>query len=78
MRSLLRRGGIDLEVIRSCLDGKRFLSIKDAATVTGLSQFYLRNGCRDGSIPCIRSGRKFLVDVQSLNTMFDEIVGVRS
>ena len=67
-----------MEHIRINLDSKRFLSIRDAATVTGLSQFYLRNGCRDGSVPCIRSGRKYLVDVQSLNTMFDEIVGVRS
>lgn len=67
-----------MEVIHSRLDGKRFLSIKDAATVTGLSQYYLRAGCRDGSVPCIRSGKKYLVDVQSLNTMFDEIVGVRS
>lgn len=66
-----------MEFIRSNLDGKRFLSIRDAATVTGLSQFFLRNGCRDGSVPCIRSGRKYLVDVQSLNAMFDEVVGVR-
>ena len=65
-----------MELIRSNLDGKRFLSIRDAATVTGLSQFFLRSGCRDGSVPCIRSGRKYLVDVQSLNAMFDERVGV--
>lgn len=67
-----------MEIVHSRLDGKRFLSIRDAATVTGLSQYYLRAGCRDGSVPCIRSGKKYLVDVQSLNTMFDEIVGVRS
>lgn len=65
-----------MEFIRSNLDSRRFLSIRDAATVTGLSQFFLRNGCRDGSVPCIRSGRKYLVDVQSLNAMFDERVGV--
>lgn len=65
-----------MEIVRSNLDGKRFLSIKDAATVTGLSQFYLRNGCRDGSVPCIMSGRKFLVDVQALNALFDKIAGV--
>lgn len=66
-----------MEIVRNNLDGRRFLSIRDAATVTGLSQFFLRNGCRDGSVPCIRSGRKYLVDVQSLNAMFDEVVGVR-
>lgn len=67
-----------MEIIRSNLDSRRFLSIRDAATVTGLSQFYLRNGCRDGSVPCIRSGRKYLVDVQALNAMFDDLSGVRS
>lgn len=67
-----------MEVIHSRLDGKRFLSIKDAATVTGLSQYYLRAGCRDGSVPCIRSGRKYLVDVQALNSMFDNLSGARS
>ena len=64
-----------MEIIRSNLDGRRFLSIRDAATVTGLSQFFLRNGCRDGSVPCIRSGRKYLVDVQRLNAMFDALRG---
>lgn len=64
-----------MELIRNGLDGKRFLSIRDAATVTGLSQFYLRNGCRDGSVPCIKSGRKYMVDVQALHTMFDALRG---
>ena len=66
-----------MELIRNGLDGKRFLSIRDAATVTGLSQFYLRNGCREGSVPCIRSGRKYLIDVQALNLLFDGLAGVR-
>ena len=66
-----------MEHIRRNLDSKRFLSIRDAATVTGLSQFFLRNGCRDGSVPCIRSGRKYLIDVQALNLLFDGLAGVR-
>lgn len=65
-----------MEIVHSRLDGKRFLSIRDAATVTGLSQFFLRNGCRDGSVPCIMSGRKYMVDVQALNAMFDALRGV--
>lgn len=65
-----------MEIVRNNLDGRRFLSIRDAATVTGLSQFFLRNGCRDGSVPCIRSGRKYLIDVQALNAMFDALRGV--
>lgn len=43
-----------------------YLKIKDACQVTGLSQFFLRSGCKDGSIPCIRSGNTFYVNVPAL------------
>lgn len=43
-----------------------FLRIREAATVTGLSQFYLRKGCRDGSIPHVKSGTVYLVNVPAL------------
>lgn len=43
-----------------------FLKIKDAAKVTGLSQHYLRNGCKDGSIPHIKSGTVYFVNVSAL------------
>lgn len=43
-----------------------FLKIRDAAKVTGLSQFYLRNGCKDGSIPHIKSGTVYFVNVPAL------------
>lgn len=43
-----------------------FLPIKAAATVTGLSQFYIRNGCRDGSIPHIKSGNQYYVNLPLL------------
>ena len=43
-----------------------FLKIKDAAKVTGLSQHYLRNGCKDGSIPHIKSGTVYFVSVPAL------------
>lgn len=33
-----------------------FQKIEDAVRTTGLSSFFLRKGCRDGSIPCVRSG----------------------
>ena len=36
--------------------GKPFQRIKDACQTTGLSQYYLRRGCKEGSIPCIKSG----------------------
>ena len=46
--------------------GKPFQKIGEACRTTGLSQYYLRKGCRDGSIPCIRSGQTFYVNVPAL------------
>lgn len=43
-----------------------FLKIKDACTVTGLSQYFLRKGCKDGSIPCVRSGPTYYVNIPAL------------
>jgi hypothetical protein len=43
-----------------------FQKIPDACRSTGLSMYFLRKGCRDGSVPCVRSGRVFYVDVPAL------------
>lgn len=43
-----------------------FQKIRDAAATTGLSQFFLRQGCRDGSVPCVKSGKTYFVDVEAL------------
>lgn len=43
-----------------------FMSVKDACRVTGLSQWYLRNGCKDGSVPHVRSGRCLYINVPAL------------
>ena len=43
-----------------------FLNIERACEVTGLSQYYLRNGCKDGSVPHVRSGRVYLINVPAL------------
>lgn len=39
------------------MNNKPFLKIPDACKATGLSAYYLRLGCRDGSVPCIKSGK---------------------
>lgn len=46
--------------------GTPFQKIKEACATTGLSQFYLRNGCKDGSIPHIRSGGVYYINVPAL------------
>ncbi len=48
-----------------------FLKIKDACRVTGLSQFWLRRGCRDGSVPHIMSGGVYYVNIPALLRQLD-------
>lgn len=43
-----------------------FLKIRDASAATGLSQYFLRRGCRDGRIPHILSGTVYFVNVPAL------------
>lgn len=47
-----------------------FLTIKEACAVTGLSQFFLRRGVRDGSIPHVTVGIppncKYYINVPAL------------
>lgn len=43
-----------------------YQKITDACRTTGLSQFFLRNGCRDGTVPHIRSGKTYYVNVPAL------------
>lgn len=43
-----------------------FMTIERACEVTGLSQFFLRRGCKDGSVPCVKSGRVYMVNIPAL------------
>lgn len=43
-----------------------FLKIPDACRETGLSTYFLRKGCKDGTIPHIKSGTVYLIDVEVL------------
>lgn len=43
-----------------------YYKLADAAAETGLSIDYLRKGCKDGSIPHIKSGVKYMVNVPML------------
>lgn len=50
---------------------KPFQTISDASRSTGLSQFFLRAGCRDGSVPCVRIGSKYMVNIPALLRKLD-------
>lgn len=43
-----------------------FQTITDAVRSTGLSSYHLRSGCKAGTIPHIRSGNTYLIDVAAL------------
>ena len=47
------------------------MKIKDASRVTGLSMYYLRNGCKDGIVPCIKSSTVYLINVPRLLEKLD-------
>lgn len=49
-----------------------FQSIRDACTTTGLSMYYLRQGIRTGTIPYVRAGEKYMVNVTLLLRKLDE------
>lgn len=47
-------------------DEAPFQTIPNASRITGLSIYYLRKGCRAGTIPHTMSGRIYKVDVPAL------------
>lgn len=55
------------------LYGPPFQDIEDTVKTTGLSSYYLRRGIRDGSIPHIKSGTKYLVNVVRLLENLDAL-----
>ena len=42
-----------------------FESLENAAKILGVSVYFLRQGCKDGSIPHIKTGKKYLVNIYS-------------
>lgn len=43
-----------------------FQKIVEACKTTGLSQYYLRQGCKKGSVPHIKSGGVYYINVPEL------------
>lgn len=50
-----------------------FQKIKEASSSTGLSVHYLRSGCRDGTVPHIRSGNAIYINVPLLLERLQEV-----
>ncbi len=49
-----------------------FQRLTEASQSTGLSVNYLRSGCKDGSIPHVKSGKVYLVNVPALLEKLDK------
>ena len=43
-----------------------FQKITDASKITGLSAYFLRKGCKEGTIPHIKSGGVYYINVPAL------------
>lgn len=43
-----------------------FQTIPQASKTTGLSQFYFRKGCKEGTVPHVLSGTTYYIDVPTL------------
>jgi len=48
-----------------------FQKIAEACKTTGLSQYFLRQGCRNGTIPHIKSGGVYYINVPALMKTLD-------
>lgn len=43
-----------------------FQKIPEACKTTGLSMFFLRNGCKAGTVPHIKSGGVYYINIPAL------------
>lgn len=43
-----------------------FQKISEAVKSTGLSAYFLRRGCKDGTVPCVQSGGVYYINVPLL------------
>lgn len=57
---------------RTLYEEAPFQGIRQAARLTGLSQYSIRSGCREGRIPHIKVGAEYRVHVPSLLEMLEE------
>lgn len=49
-----------------------FQKITEACKNTGLSQYYLRQGCKNGTVPHIKSGGVYYINVPALMDELDK------
>lgn len=50
--------------------GTPYKNILEASAISGLSQSYLRKGCKNGTVPHICIGTKYMINIPAL---FDQL-----
>lgn len=50
---------------------KQFVKIAEASKITGCSQYYLRNRVREGSLPALKSGTTYLINLSAMLQILD-------
>lgn len=43
-----------------------FQKIPEACKTTGFSMYFLRKGCKDGTVPHVKSGSTYMINVPAL------------
>lgn len=51
---------------------RQFQTIAEASRTTGLSQYFIRHGCWDNTIPHVRAGAKYLINVTAMLQRLNE------
>ena len=53
-------------------NAKPYQGVRETANTTGFSQFFIRQGVKNGTIPHIRCGEKILINVPAFLQLMDE------
>lgn len=48
------------------MENTAFMKLEEACRATGLSKYYLRNGCKNGTVPHVKSGKVYYINVTAL------------
>ncbi len=56
------------KISKSELAEKRYLRINEAAQVSGLSTYFIRNAVKAGQLPHIKSGRVVYLDMEKFDS----------
>lgn len=57
---------VEVDKMQQMRNKPPFQTIPEACETTGLSMYYLRKGCKEGTVPHIKSGGKYYINVVAL------------